>query len=194
MAHGAAVGADPPPGEGRPGATAIELAATGFDVVELLELLGSGLRDLHATAVGECPFDAGNAGLLERAADAVAAGTVDPDRFDRAYRRSTPDELLHIVSTSRPAEPDPPVVIHGSAALDAVRVEAGTIVGWDAVERSGRGDRYRDLATMAISLVDVVGPEALGPFLDAYGIEHPDVLRLDWHVMVDQLLRSPAGP
>ncbi len=58
-----------------------------------------------------------------------------------------------------------------------------------AVDRGGVGDAYRDLATMATSLVDVVGPEALGPFLDAYGIDHADVLRLDWHVMIDQLLR-----
>ena len=190
MRHGAPVGLEPAPGEPPLGATAIELAATGFDVVELLGLLGGGLRDLHATGDAErCPFDAGNADLLRRAGLAVAAGTVDPDRFDRAYARSTPSELLDIVSGSRPPDPSDPVVIHGAARLDVIRVDAGRIVGWDRVERSGRGDAYRDLATMATSLVDVVGPEALGPFLDAYGIEHADVLRLDWHVMIDQLLR-----
>ena len=159
-------------GESPAGSTAIELAATGFDVVELLELLGSGLAALHAVDGSDCPFDAGNADLL-----------------DRAYTRSTPADLLRIVADSRPTDPTTPVVIHGAARLDVVRVDAGRIVGWDAVDRSGLGDAYRDLATMATSLVDVVGPEALGPFLDAYGIDHADVLRLDWHVMIDQLLR-----
>ncbi len=189
MAHGAPVGAESPAGERPPGSTAAELAATGFDVVELLDLLGAGLRTLHATPTDRCPFDAGNAGLLDRAEAAVAAGAVDVDRFDRAYRRSTAADLLRIVATSRPPDPDPPTVIHGAAGLDVIRVDGGRIVGWDAVEHAGLGDPYRDLATMAVHLVDLVGPEALGPFLDAYGIEHADVLRLDWHVMIDQLLR-----
>ena len=176
-------------GESPAGSTAIELAATGFDVVELLELLGSGLAALHAVDGSDCPFDAGNRDLLDRATAAVGEGTVDPARFDRAYTRSTPADLLRIVADSRPTDPTTPVVIHGAARLDVVRVDAGRIVGWDAVDRSGLGDAYRDLATMATSLVDVVGPEALGPFLDAYGIDHADVLRLDWHVMIDQLLR-----
>ena len=189
MAHGSPVGDDPPEGEAPAGSTAVELAATGFDVVELLELLGSGLAALHAVDGSDCPFDAGNADLLERAADAVGSGAADPTRFDRAYTRSTPADLLRIVTDSVPADPVAPVVVHAAARLDVVRVDAGRIVGWDAVERAGLGDPYRDLATMATSLVDVVGPEALGPFLDAYGIDHADVLRLDWHVMVDQLLR-----
>ena len=189
MAHGSPVGDEVLAGESPAGSTAIELAATGFDVVELLELLGSGLAALHAVDGSDCPFDAGNADLLDRASAAVGAGTVDPDRFDRAYSRSTPTDLLRIVADSVPADPPVPVVVHGAARLDVVRVDAGRIVGWDAVERAGLGDPYRDLATMATSLVDVVGPEALGPFLDAYGIDHADVLRLDWHVMIDQLLR-----
>jgi aminoglycoside phosphotransferase len=189
VAHGSPAGDEVPAGESPVGSTAIELAATGFDVVELLELLGSGLAAFHAVDGSTCPFECGNADLLDRASAAVASGTVDPDRFDRAYTRSTPADLLRIVADSGPADPVAPVVVHGEARLDVVRVDAGRIVGGDAVERSGLGDPYRDLATMATSLVDVVGPEALGPFLDAYGIEHADVLRLDWHVMIDQLLR-----
>jgi hypothetical protein len=42
---------------------------------------------------------------------------------------------------------------------------------------------------MALDLIDAVSPEAVGPFLDAYGVSQPDLLRLDWHVLVDQLLR-----
>lgn len=169
--------------------TALELTRIGFDVVELLTLLGAGLRELHSVPVEGCPFDAGNEALLDRAEHAVAADAVDGSRFDRAYQRSTPAELLDIVTSSRPTDPDVSVLVHGAACLEVVRVDGGRVIGWSSLARSGRGDAYRDLATMATDLVAVIGPEALGPFIDAYGLEHPDVLRLDWHVMVDQLVR-----
>jgi aminoglycoside phosphotransferase len=171
------------------GASAAELAATGFDVVELLELVGSGLRRLHAVAVDDCPFDASNQAWMDAAEAAVATGTADPARFDRAYRRTPPTDLLRIVAESRPADPEVAVLVHGQARLGSIRVDGGRIVGWSDLGSSGRGDPYRDLATMASSLVADVGPESLGPFLDAYGLDHPDVARLDWHVLVDQLLR-----
>ncbi len=191
LAHGGPVGDGAPPGESLAGSTAVELAATGFDVLELLELLGSGLAALHAVDPSDCPFDTGN-GRPARAGHRPPWPTEQPIRLASigAYSRSTPADLLRIVTESRPSDP---VVARGHPrrrpGSDVVRVDAGRIVGWDAVDRCGRGDAYRDLATMATSLVDVVGPEALGPFLDAYGIDRPDVLRLDWHVMIDQILR-----
>jgi len=52
------------------------------------------------------------------------------------------------------------------------------------------GDPYRDLATMAVDLAATMAPEALGPFVHAYGLDHADLVRLDWHVVVDQLVRD----
>jgi aminoglycoside phosphotransferase len=180
---------EPDPSAGAVGSSVAELAATGFDVVELLDLVGSGLRELHRVAVDDCPFDAGNARWLARAEAAVAAGSVDPGRFDRAYQRTTSEDLLRIVAESQPTDPDAPVLVHGDVRLGSIRVDRGRIVAWTGLGSAGRGDAYRDLATLATSMVDEFGPESLGPFLDAYGIDHPDVLRLDWHVLLDQLLR-----
>jgi aminoglycoside phosphotransferase len=116
---------------------------------------------------------------------------VTVDQFDPPYRRYSPADLLDLVVRSRP--PDLPaeklVLVHGDARLATVRLLDGRVTGWTSLDRAGVGDPYRDLATMAADLAGRVGPEALGPFVDAYGLDHADVVRLDWHVMADQLLR-----
>ena len=40
---------------------------------------------------------------------------------------------------------------------------------------------------LARSLAHAVSPEALGPFFDAYGVELPDVRRIDFYVLLDEL-------
>jgi aminoglycoside phosphotransferase len=149
------------------------------------------LRDLHETPVAACPFDASPAALIADAADRIDRGVVTVEQFDPPYRRYAPAQLLELVIRSRPPElgPEHLVLVQGDARLGTVRFVDGHLTGWAGLDRAGRGDPYRDLATMAIDLAGTVGPEALGPFIDAYGLEHPDVLRLDWHVMADQLLR-----
>ena len=160
----------------------IELAATGFDVARAARAArGSGLAALHAVdRRATARSDAGNADLLDRASAAVADGTRRPaTRFDRAVlaarRRRT---LLRIVADEPAERPgDRRCVIHGATPGSTWSASTpARIVGWTRVERSRPAAiAYRDLATMATSLVDVVGPEALGPFLDAYGIDHADV-------------------
>ena len=48
-------------------------------------------------------------------------------------------------------------------------------------------DPYRDLATMTRDLAAALGPEALAPFFDAYGEPAPDVVRLEFHALLDEL-------
>ncbi len=183
MAHGApvATAADDDPGD-------VLAALAGDDIASVLARLGRSLRHFHDTDPAGCPWARGLPQLVAEATGRVAAGAVDPDRFDPPYRRYTPDALADLVVQSVPAAPSRAVVTHGAARLSALRLEAGEL-RWEEVGSSGLGDPYRDLATVAVDLTVAISPEALGPFLDAYGVDHPDVVRLDWHVMVDQLLR-----
>ena len=170
---------------------AADLAASGFDISALLVGVAEGLRALHATSAAGCPFDAGPGALVDVARERTDLGLVDPAQFDPPYRRYSPTALLDLVERGRPAdlEADALTIIHGDAGFDRAWLEAGRVTGWTSVGRSGIGDPYRDLATMAVDLAHRVTPEALGPFIDAYGLDHPDVVRLDWHVLLDQLLR-----
>lgn len=150
------------------------------------------MHRLHDLPVPECPFDASDEALLEEAARRVAAGAVAEDRLDAAYRRYRPAELLRLARAAVPRSPGPPlVVVHGDARLAHLDLDPVSGVGtWSELRRLGVGDPYRDLATLSVDLVaGGAGSEVLGQFFEAYGIEHPDVVRLDFHILLDQLLR-----
>lgn len=187
VAAGAPVGSSDHPS----GVAAAELAASGFDITALLVGVAEGLRALHATSAAGCPFDAGPGALVDLARERIDLGLVGSVQFDPPYRRYSPSALLDLVERGRPADLDAAdlTIVHGDAGFDRVWLDAGQVTGWTSVGRSGIGDPYRDLATMAVDLAQRVTPEALGPFIYAYGLDHPDVVRLDWHVLLDQLLR-----
>ena len=181
MASGSGHVAGPDPGD-----VLAELA--GDDIAEVLRRLGATLRALHDTDAEGCPWRCGPAELVATAAARERSGAVDPTRFDLPYRRYSSAQLLDLAERSVPEAPTTPTVIHGAARLRALRIDDGALV-WVDAGACGLGDPYRDLATMAVDLASAIGPEALAPFLDAYGVDHPDVIRMDWHVLADQLLR-----
>jgi len=174
--------------DGPDGSTDVLAGLAGGDIAAVLGELGRCLRRMHETDPSNCPWVRDLPEIVAEATNRVAAGQVAVDRFDPPYRRYTPAELLDVVVGSIPSPSSSPVVVHGSARLSALRIEADEL-RWVDVSACGLGDAYRDLATMAVDVASAISPEALGPFLDAYGIDHPDLVRLDWHVLVDQLLR-----
>ena len=188
-APGPELEADLEAGPGASGVPAAELALLGTDVRELIDLVADALRALHAVDVAGCPFDAGIGALLSEATERVASGQATVDRFDPPYQRHSPTELLDLVQAGRPSEPSHPTLVHGTARLGHLLVVHGAASEWTDLARSGLGDPYRDLATLAVDLAGTVSGEALGPFVDRYGLDRVDVARLDWHVTLDQLLR-----
>lgn len=147
------------------------------------------MRTLHRTPTEGCPTDTSIGALVAEARARVDDGRAAPERFDPPFRRYQPAELLDLALRSRPDEPSPAVVVHGSARLSSLALDGGAAAGWFDLGRCGVGDAYRDLATLAIDLADRVSPEILGPFLEAYGLERPELVRMDFHVLLDQLLR-----
>ena len=59
-------------------------------------------------------------------------------------------------------------------------------VGFVDVGGCGVSDRYLDLAVAARSLAHHVSPEALGPFFVEYGIDYPDLQKIDFYVLLDE--------
>jgi aminoglycoside phosphotransferase len=149
----------------------------------------SALRALHDRPPGDRPV-VGDGWWVAEARRRVAAEVVDPAAFDPPYRRYSPAELLELAERTSPSSTaPPPVTLHGDARLDALVVAGGDIRGFEVGPRVVAGDPYRDLSTLALDLAGLVSPEALGPFFDAYGARPPDIVRVDFHTLVDQLLR-----
>ena len=69
----------------------------------------------------------------------------------------------------------------------ASRQDGTTVSGLVDLGRLGVSDRYRDLALVARSLVLSIGPEPAWRLFDAYGVPHPDPLRMEWYALADDM-------
>jgi aminoglycoside phosphotransferase len=166
-------------------ATTTPIAA---DPGRLASLLGEHLRRLHELDPGDCPFDASTASLVAHARSRVEAGQVDPAEFEPIHHGLTPEELLAHVESVAPEEPDDPVVTHGDYCLPNVVLRPdGSLAGLVDLGLLGVGDRYRDLGIGARSIAHNIGGGAVGAFIDGYGLDRPDLARLDAFVTIDDL-------
>jgi aminoglycoside phosphotransferase len=162
------------------------------DADALISALATGLRALHdrrPPAHGPSPISID--GLVAQAGERVRRGDVDRGRFQPVHAHLSPGQLHGHLSRMRAALPEPPddrVVVHGRPTLDNTWVDAGRVAGYVGTGRAGVADRYLDLAVVARELADKVSPHALGPFFAAYGIDAPDLRRLDFYLLVDELL------
>lgn len=163
------------------------------DPSALVRALATGLRRIHDLPVDEVPDAVGLEPRLARARTRVERGLVDPADFEPAYARYSPPRLLELLEAARPAAAEDLVVVHGDPTMANLLLgpdEAGELatVGYLDVDRAGVADRYLDLAIAARSLATNVSPEVLGPFFHAYGIEAPDLLKVDFYVLLDEFM------
>ncbi|MDZ7678075.1 MAG: APH(3') family aminoglycoside O-phosphotransferase [Acidimicrobiales bacterium] len=158
-----------------------------MEVERLVHVLGEGLRTFHDRApVDDCPFDATTPIALERARARMEAGRVDETDFEPLHAGLSSHELFQLMIDSVPGGDDDTVVLHGDYCVPNVILEDGAISGYVDLGRVGVGDRHRDLGIAARSIANNFGGHAVGPFLDAYGIDQPDLARLDFFVMLDE--------
>jgi aminoglycoside 3'-phosphotransferase II len=168
-----------------PGVPAGRSEARG-DAETLVRALARGLRVLHELPADAFPFAAPLSDRVAEAAERVERHLVDTGRFAPIHARCSPAQLLAHLRTMSVVNEEP-VVVHGRPVLDHTHVEGGRVVGYTELGSAGVSDRYLDLAVVARQLADHVSPHALGPFFDAYGIDRPDLPRLDLYLLLDEL-------
>jgi len=174
-----------------PGAPATD-PANHQDPDALILALASGLRRVHELPLDGAPDSRGVEPRLDRARSRVGRGLVDRRDFEPAYARFSAEHLIELLVDARPPGPEDLVVVHGDPTLANLLLgpagERGELAmtGYVDVDRSGVADRYLDLAIIARSLAANLSPEALGPFFHAYGIEAPELLKVDFYVLLDE--------
>ena len=146
--------------------------------------LGRWLAGVHASPTEGLPV-VSTAELVDRAVTRLEAGEVDLSGVDRAYQRIRPATLRAQLEAGVPPEADRPVAISGSARFDSLTIDEGVVSGTCPITLAG--DPYLDLASLARDLARLIGPEALWPFFDAYGLDRPDPLRLDFFMLLNAL-------
>lgn len=126
------------------------------------------------------------ADLVQVAMTRLDNGSVNFDELDPAYRRARPEILRAQLVGSVPAEADHRVAVHPAACFDSLDFVDGAVQS--DLAPSECGDRYRNLAPLVRDLARLIGPEAMDPFFEAYGMTQPDSRRLDFFMLLDALL------
>ena len=126
------------------------------------------------------------ADLVQLALGRLEEGRVDLDQLDRAYRRARPETLRAQLLGSVPPEAEQRVAAHPAARFDSLAFVDGAVES-DLIPTES-GDRYRNLGPLVRDLARLIGPEAMDPFFEAYGVTHPDSRRLDFFMLLDALL------
>jgi aminoglycoside phosphotransferase len=158
-----------------------------FDLERLVRDLGQALRRFHdLVPIETCPFDSSTSAAVEHARARVEAGRIDESDFEPLYRGMSAAELYELMVASEVQVDDDLVVLHGDYCVPNVVVHQGSVHGYLDVGRAGVGDRHRDLAIACRSVAHNFGGHAVGLFLDGYGIDRPDLARLDFFVMLDE--------
>jgi len=150
--------------------------------------LGRALRRLHEVGIDDCPFESASESHLRSAETAIATGKVEP-AMDGPYVGRSPAELLEILAGLFAELPTPhPVLVHGGLDVDRIWLAPDgriTFTGW---QEAGAGDRHLDLAAVAVSVGAEFGLAVVAPFLDAYGLDHINLVSLDAHQLLVHLM------
>jgi aminoglycoside phosphotransferase len=148
-------------------------------------------RTLHGLPVAECPFDRTLGVTVPEAVVAVAAGIVDYGDLDAERAGWDSGQLLAELAATMPDSQDI-VVAHGDLCVPNVLfdTETGRLTGVIDVDRLGRADRYVDLAITTRSLSSELNPQyglwAAERFLIAYGIDRPDLAKMEFYRLLDE--------
>ncbi|MCP4073874.1 MAG: aminoglycoside 3'-phosphotransferase [Hyphomicrobiales bacterium] len=148
-------------------------------------VMANALSRLHALGVATCPYNEMLSVKIARAQDNIRNGLVDERDFDDDHRHMNAPQLLAQLIKTVPTSEDI-VVVHGDASLPNFILRGGQLSGIVDCGNVGLSDRYQDLAICSRSIRYNLGEEWVDPFLDAYGVKHPDYQRMRFYRMLDE--------
>lgn len=158
------------------------------DVERTVGIAAQALRMVHRTNTAGLRFDNRLDNMLPAIGRQLRSGRYDSAVFSGPYQRYSAQRLFEMLLERQPGEVNL-AFGHGSFGLHTVlidREELGGITDWGL---AGLCDPYLDLALAARSMVSVFGAELLPTFFSAYGIDHPDPLRLDYFSLLAEFVR-----
>lgn len=156
---------------------------------ELVRVLATSLKQLHALAIQDCPFERRLDRQLAEARKRLDQQLVDLDDFEDELLGIDPDILYQRLLDQRPEHEDL-VFCHGDACLPNFMLSSTAqhlkLTGILDLGRAGITDRWQDLALLLRSL-DHNGydPELQAYALECYGIAD-DPSRREYYVLLDE--------
>ena len=152
--------------------------------------LAAGLRQLHATNISACPFDATRRVRIAEARTRVGAGHVRESDFDAVRQGRTAADLHGELVATQPAIEER-VFTHGDYCLPNVLLEEDgsggyRVSGFVDCGNAGVADPYQDLALCARSIAYNFGQAWVPTLFARYGVDRIDEVRLGWYQLLDE--------
>jgi aminoglycoside 3'-phosphotransferase-1 len=144
------------------------------------------LRRLHALPIDSCPVLADHPYRLRQARHNLEAGLFEPSDFDDHRQGRTPAQVWAELTALVPTRVSR-VVTHGDFSLENIFLHRGRVTGLLDVGRLGIADPYQDLAILWNKLAEF-GPALQREFLPAYGLQHLDKRKPNFHLCLDEFL------
>lgn len=160
-------------------------SARDLEAHEIIAIAAQALRRLHELDIAGCPFDRHLHAQVKLARSRVDAGLVDPTDFDEERQGQTAGQLFAELLAGQPTTEDL-VVTHGDATFENLIESRGRFSGFIDCGRLGVADRYRDLALVARSIEDRLGPQWTASFFELYGLQR-DPARIGFYQLLDEL-------
>ena len=157
---------------------------------QLVAAIGNFVLQMWELPVEQLPNAMSATEAVIRAERLVAAGRVDSTRFDLPYQSISPQRLLDSAQRLLPDPPECPVAVHGNLRCTALELLDGSISSWPEPDEGGIGDPYRDLAGLSRDLARLIGAGAVGALFSSVALERPEPVRLEFWVMIGQLLEA----
>ena len=160
-----------------PGANAAQLAP-GVAPAQVVGAMAQVLRELHRSPIGGCPIAWPVDAVLAAARTNVAERLVNVTQFDAERLGRSPKDLLDEALATRPPDAPSLVFTHGDPSVPNFIMQGAEVSGVVDWAWAGLADPYSDLAIAAGSIAHNYGPDLVGPFFAAYGLDEPDQARL----------------
>lgn len=151
----------------------------------IVRLLATGLRMIHAVPIEECPFDMTLARASEEAGYSVGSGLVNEDDFDDRRLGRSAAEVFEELLSKRPDNEDL-VFTHGDYCLPNVLIDGEEVAGFVDWGYAGVADRYKDIALAVRSLERNTGEGLAESFYTAYGLSRPDTAKVEYYQLLDE--------
>lgn len=142
----------------------------GLSLRDRVELIATGLRQIHEIDVVSCPFDRSLDAELRLARTRVDQGLVGEEDLEEHQKGRSIKAILDDLEERRPSI-ETAVFTHGDYSLPNIMIDQGQVSGFLDWRDGGFGDPYRNLPIVAKSIAKNWGEEWVDPFYKCFGLQ-----------------------
>lgn len=155
----------------------------------LIKIIARALKQLHSIDISKCEINQTLDIKLKKAKRRVEENLVEDWDFQPENKDKSPQQIYNELIQTKPTTEDL-VFTHGDCCLSNIIIAQDNGVGFVDMERGGIADRYQDIAVFIRDIKNKLGvsnDNYVQLFLNEYGIDEPDLNKIEYYILLDEL-------